>query len=149
MSEKLMIVSVSYAMRVIQKAGRQMHESYQSQFRDFEQKSSKTLRDKYVSLQNVETNEVAERILKSGSLKGFSIAALYGAFRRLHNALEILENYPGDHVFPLMNDDDDTFFDVLEFFLMGLDMTSDKGIQLLVTPKDQMPIRDNVYLKDS
>lgn len=130
------IVSVSYAKRVLQNIGSQMLEDYQSQFEAFEQTATKTIRDKAISPKNKETNEVANKIIRSESLKDCLITSIYGAFRRLHNALELLVISPDENMFPLMNEKD-TYEDMLEFFLFGFDWTSGNRAELYAFPKDE------------
>lgn len=131
------IVSISYAKRVIQNIGSQLLENYQSEFDLFEQKATKAIRDAVVSLKNEETNEIANKILKSEILKDCKIELIYGVFRRLHNSLELLSSYPDDYMFPLMNEKD-VYEDVLELFLFGFELTSGKGVQLFAFPKDEL-----------
>ncbi len=131
------IVSVSYATRVLQDIGSQILNNYQSQFEVFEQTATKTIRDKAISPKNEETNEVANKIISSESLKDCLMVSIYGAFRRLHNALELLEIYPDEYMFPLMNEKD-TYEDMLKFFLFGFDWTSGNRAELHAFPKDEL-----------
>lgn len=130
-------VTISYAKNGLHSILVQLQESLEPELRMFENSHTVEQRDELISLQNEETNKACKQLIASEVMEDYSLATLYGVFRRVYNAHLALEVHKEENYFFLMNDQD-VFRDYLEFLLLHFDYATGNVVRLHTVPPDKM-----------
>jgi len=99
---------------------------------------TKAERDAVISLKNAETNKCARQLIASDGMAGCCLEHIWGVSRRLHNCIELLKHYDGEHYILLMTEEGKAFQNQFEFALLGLELTTGSSILLAVFPEENL-----------